>query len=121
MVIAPPNTAGVASILSGPVPAPALGGLKVSQGVTGGKQLLRVQPLYPQAARTMRVTGTVVVRARISRNGTVTQVEVVSGPALLRSAAADAVRRWKYEPFQLNGQPIENDINVQVRFDLPPA
>jgi protein TonB len=96
-----------------------LGSPKVSQGVTGGRQVLRVQPLYPQAARTMRVTGIVVVRARVSKKGTVSEVEVVSGPAMLRSAAADAVKRWKYEPFLLNGQPIENDISVQVRFDLP--
>ena len=118
IVIAPPNTAGMANILAGPVVVPKLSAA-VSHGVTGGKQVLRVQPLYPAAARAMRLSGTVTMVAHISKSGTVSQVEVISGHAMLNAAAVDAVRRWKYEPFQLNGQPIENDVNVQVHFDIP--
>jgi protein TonB len=118
IAIAPPNTAGVANILAGPVLVPKLSAA-VSQGVTGGKQVLRVQPLYPTAARSMRLSGTVTMLVHISKSGTVSQVSVLSGHAMLNAAAVDAVRRWKYEPFLLNGQPIENDVNVQVRFDMP--
>lgn len=118
IAIAPPNTAGMANILAGPVVVPKLSAA-VSQGVTGGKQVLRVQPIYPTAARTMRLSGTVTMLLHISKSGTVSQVKVLSGHPFLNAAAVDAVRRWKYEPFQLNGQPIENDVNVQVRFDIP--
>jgi protein TonB len=118
IAIAPPNPAGVANLLAGPVVVPKLSAA-VSQGVTGGKQVLRVQPLYPMAARTMQLSGTVTMLVHISKSGTVSQVKVLSGHPFLSAAAVDAVRRWKYEPFQLNGQPIENDINVQVRFDIP--
>lgn len=78
-----------------------------------------MQPQYPATARTMRLSGTVTMTVHIAKNGTVSAVKVISGHPLLNAAAVDAVRRWKYEPFQLNGQAIENDINVQVRFDIP--
>lgn len=117
--IAPPNTMGVASILANPVPKPELVPQRISMGVTGGKQIRKVQPVYPQAARTMRLGGIVTVRAHVDRSGNVTKVDIVKGHPMLIAAALDAVRRWKYQPFLLNGQPIENDINVDVRFDLP--
>ena len=119
ITLPPPNTAGMASLLATPVETPKLSRSVVSQGVTGGKLLLQVQPQYPANARAMRLNGTVTMVARISKTGTVSKVDVISGHPMLNAAAVDAVRRWKYEPFKLNGEAIENDINVNVKFGMP--
>lgn len=119
VAIAPPNTAGMASLLAGPVAAPKLGRPNVSQGVTGGKQLVHDQPIYPSGARAMHLSGTVVIKIHVGKNGMVTRAEVVRGHPLLNAAALEAVKRWKYQPFMLNGEAIENDVDVQVRFDMP--
>jgi TonB family protein len=114
-----PNTAGVTSILSSSVTVPRLERTIVSRGVTGGEQIARVEPQYPPNARSMRISGTVVLRAHISKAGSVSSVEIISGNPLLVNAAAAAVRRWRYRPFRLNGEPIENSVTVQVKFDQP--
>lgn len=117
--IAPPNTAGVSSILAGSVVVPTLVRQQISQGVSGGEQIKRVDPRYPAAARNLRIAGTVVLRAHVSKIGNVTKVDVVSGSPMLASAAADAVRQWRYRPFVLDGQPIENTVTIQVKFTAP--
>ena len=119
IAIAPPNTAGMASLLATPVAVPKLGRQTVSQGVTGGKQLVHVQPLYPSAARALHLSGLVTIKLHVAKNGMVSRAEVVSGHPLLNAAALEAVKRWRYQPFMLNGEAIENDVSVQVRFDMP--
>lgn len=57
-----------------------------------------VQPSYPATAREMRVEGTVKLTAVVDRDGNVENVIVVSGHALLKPAAIDCVKQWKYEP-----------------------
>ena len=113
------SAAGVSSILSTSVAVPTLVRARVSQGVTGGKQIRRVDPRYPPNARSLRLNGTVVVVAHVSKTGTVSSVDIVSGSPMLAAAAAEAVRQWRYEPFLLDGQPIENSITVQVKFSQP--
>lgn len=117
--IAPPNSASVSSILSGSVVAPTLDRPQVSQGVTGGEQVKRVEPRYPPAARNLRIAGLVVLRAHVSKTGNVTKVDVISGSPMLATAASDAVRQWRYRPFVLDGLPIENTVTVQVKFTAP--
>ncbi len=109
----------MASLLATPVAVPSLGRPVVSQGVTGGKQLARVQPLYPAAARAMHLSGVVTIKIHVAKDGKVSRAEVVSGHPLLNAAALEAVKRWRYQPFKLNGEAIENDVSVQVRFDMP--
>ena len=124
-VTAPPtiplanNASAIGGILGAPEAAPKLGAVRVSEGVSGGKLLQRVQPIYPAAARATRITGAVSLMVHVDKKGNVANVQVQSGPPILVDAAVQAVRRWKYEPFQLNGQPIENDTQVTFRFDLP--
>ncbi len=119
LAIAPPNTVGMASLLSGPVAAPTLGRANISRGVSGGRQIVKTQPVYPATARALHLSGVVVMTAHVSTNGTVSDVKVLRGHPLLNGAAIEAVKRWKYEPFMLNGEAIENDVNVQVKFDMP--
>ncbi|MGB7280764.1 MAG: energy transducer TonB [Candidatus Acidiferrum sp.] len=89
----------------------------------GGKvmsQKLRkkIAPIYPALARQNKIEGTVRLHLIISTDGTVKQLEVMSGQPLLVQAALDAVRRWEYEPTTLNGDPVEVDTTVDVIFSL---
>ena len=99
----PPNLGNGAS--NGP--APVLQTLNISQGVSQGLLIKKVQPIYPSNALTMHVEGTVELLATVSTSGNITAVKVVSGDPQLTKAAADAVKQWKYKPYLLNGEPVE--------------
>lgn len=109
----------LASLLDVPVPAPALLTVTSSGGVTGGRLRFKVDPVYPAAARALNLQGTVLLRATISPSGRITKVKSVSGNPVLATAASEAVRRWIYEPFRLNGKPIEMETTVTVNFNPP--
>jgi protein TonB len=83
-----------------------------------GNLIHRVEPQYPAIARQIRLEGTVVLNAVISREGKIEQVEVASGPALLARVAQEAVRQWKYRPYLLNGEPVEVETQITVNFVL---
>jgi protein TonB len=90
----------------------------VSQGVLAGMLLSPMRPAYPPIAKAAGVSGTVVVEAIISKTGTIESLHVVSGPEMLRTAALDAIRAARYQPFQLNGEPIEIQTTITVNFKL---
>jgi protein TonB len=92
--------------------------IAISSGVATGLLLQKVQPVYPAIAKAARVSGTVVLQATISKTGTIENLRVVSGPAMLQQAAMDAVRNWRYKPYLLNGDPVEVDTQVNVIFSL---
>jgi protein TonB len=92
--------------------------VRVSQGVSQGLLVRRVQPNYPPLARQARISGTVVLRAVISKDGSIENLTLVSGHPMLAPAAIDAVKQWKYKPYLLNGEPVEVDTEVQVNFTL---
>jgi periplasmic protein TonB len=60
----------------------------------------------------------VVLHAIISKQGTITQLNAISGPDMLKGAATDAVRQWRYKPYLLNGEPTEVDTTITVNFNL---
>lgn len=91
----------------------------ISQGVTGGELVHRVNPIYPQQARTLRLAGRVVLSAMVMENGHVAEVKVVQGEPSLAKSAADAVKQWRYSPFLLNGKPVPRETNVTIDFKLP--
>jgi len=93
--------------------------LRISQGVSQGLLLKRVQPAYPSQAMQMRMEGRVELQANISKIGTVTGIKQLSGPPLLGRSAVEAVRQWKYKPFYLNGEPVEVQTQITVNFKLP--
>jgi protein TonB len=92
--------------------------VNISQGVATGLLLQKVQPTYPAIAKAARVQGTVVLQATISKNGSITNLRVQSGPAMLQQSALDAVRNWRYKPYLLNGDPVEVETTVNVVFSL---
>ena len=77
-----------------------------------------VKPGYPLLARQMKVQGSVVLRALISKEGTIQDLHVVSGPAILAGAAENAVRQWRFKPHLLDGQPVETQANITVNFTI---
>ena len=83
-----------------------------------GNLIYKVQPLYPPLARAARIQGAVVIRAVISRSGTIENLQTLSGHPMLVPAALDAVRQWRYRPYVLNGDPVEVETQVTVNFSL---
>jgi TonB family protein len=100
-------------------PKPVLGRLNISQGVSQGLLVKKVDPIYPPNAVHMRIEGSVQLMATISKTGDITDVKVLSGDQQLTRAASDAVKRWKYKPYLLNGEPVEIQTQVTVNFRLP--
>ena|SRR5271166_1009288 len=90
----------------------------VSQGVSQGLLLTQVAPVYPPLARQARIKGTVVLRAVISKDGSIESLTLESGHPMLVPAAMDAVKQWKYKPYFLNGEPVEVETTINVNFTL---
>jgi protein TonB len=101
-----------------PPPPKAPARIKLGGQVQAAKIVAQPQPLYPALARQARIQGNVVLHAIIDKDGRVGQLEVVSGHPLLVQAALDAVKQWRYQPTQLNGDPVEVDTTITVSFVL---
>jgi len=101
-----------------PPPRPAQSRIRQGGAVTAASLINKVNPVYPPLARQTRVAGTVRLHAIISKQGTVQQLEVLSGHPLLVQSALDAVRQWRYRPTLLNGEPVEVDTTIDVIFSL---
>jgi len=99
-------------------PAPAKPDVVQGGDVQLPKLVSSVPPVYPQLAAANHVEGEVKIQAEINASGKVTSTKVVSGPILLRSAALNAVRQWKYSPAMLDGKAIPTQYVVTVRFRL---
>jgi TonB family protein len=98
------------------LPGPSAPG---SQGVTGGQLLHRFAPVYPAQARLLRLEGTVVLAAVVMEDGTVGDVNVVEGSTVLAQSAVDAVKHWRYKPYELDGKPVKNEIRITIDFKFP--
>jgi len=110
------------SILSStPVAAPKIATptrVRVSSGVSTGLLIRKVPPTYPPLARQARIQGVVILQAQISKDGTIQNLQLISGHPMLAPAAIEAVKQWRYKPYLLNGEPVEVDTQVQVNFTL---
>ncbi len=94
------------------------GPVRVSSMVVSGLLILKTVPQYPAIAKAMGVQGTVVLEATISKSGTIENLHVASGPAVLQQAAIDAVQKWRYRPYMLNHEPVEVETTVNVVFSM---
>lgn len=100
------------------VHADVKGPVRISSSVVAGLLVRKVTPAYPAIAVEVRQQGTVVLQATISKAGTIENLRVASGPAMLQQAALDAVQHWLYRPYLLNGQPVEVETTINVVFSL---
>jgi protein TonB len=107
----------ISNLLVASVAAPKLDTSEVSQ-TSGGKLIKKVDPVYPPSM-TKGMYGEVVLKVTINRQGQVAKVSIVRGQAVLAQAAVAAVTRWRYEPFLLNGVPIEAESDIVVNFKAP--
>jgi protein TonB len=94
-------------------------GTPVSQGISGGVLINKVQPVYPAEAKRMHVEGRVVIDAMVNIDGRLDQLQLVDGDPRLAPAALEAVRKWRYTPFSLNGKPIPKQTRITISFIAP--
>jgi TonB family protein len=124
---------GVAGGVSGGVPGGVPGG--VAGGISGGQEAVpskirvggnvqamnlvnKVTPLYPPVAKAARIQGVVRFTVNIGKDGTVQDIQLVSGHPLLVESAKTAVAQWQYKPTLLNGNPVDVVTTVDVNFTL---
>jgi protein TonB len=72
----------------------------------------------PLLGQHMRVQGSVVLQAVVSADGIIEDLRVLSGPAVLTTAAQQAVRQWRFKPVLQNGQPVETKATITVNFSI---
>ena len=92
--------------------------VNVSAGVMEANLVSGPKPSYPVLASLAHMQGNVVLQAVISKDGTVEHLQVVQGHRLLRGAAKNAVRNWRYRPYKVDGVPVEVATTVTVDFNL---
>jgi periplasmic protein TonB len=136
----PPQAAGVVGGVPGGVPGGSMGGviggmvgapppppppkpaapkrITVGGQVEESKKIYAPPPEYPQIAKMARVQGLVRLAAVISKDGTIQDLHLISGPPLLVNAAMQAVAKWRYQPTLLNGEPVDVDTEIDVNFTL---
>jgi TonB family protein len=111
--VAAASTASEAAAASAS-PGPA----KVSAAVMAGQVINKVQPHYPEEAKKEKIQGAVLLKAIISKDGTIENLQVVSGPKELLASALDAVRQWTYKPYLLNDDLVEVETTITVTYSL---
>ena len=92
--------------------------ISVSGGVQEARLIRKVQPVYPPLARETDVSGIVRLHLIIAKDGTVQEVDALSGHPLLLQSAMNAVKQWRYKPTLLHGIPVPVDTTVDVIYTL---
>lgn len=114
---------GAASPVSEPVAAAAAPSASAADRVQLSPQAVQnvtvsVPPDYPLLARQMKVQGAVILQALISREGSIQELQIVSGPGILATAAREAVKQWRFKPYFQSGQPVETQARITVNFTI---
>ncbi len=102
----------------------ATGASAASEGsgdVSANRLIHRVEPQYPADASARRIQGLVTLDVQVGADGAVHNVSVVQGDPVLAEAAVEAVMQWRYQPYSVNGRPVERKTRVTIRFTLPPS
>lgn len=115
------DTSAVSTTASAsPAPSMSTGSgdrVKISP-ITSQNVTVSVPPDYPLLARQMKVQGAVSLQALISREGSIQELQILSGPAILAVAAREAVKQWHFKPYLQNGQPVETEARITVNFTI---
>ncbi len=116
------NSGETASTASAPASAPngtvSAGDRVQLSPLTAQSVTISVPPDYPLLARQMKVQGAVSLMALISRDGTIQELQILSGPGILATAAREAVKQWHFKPYLQNGQPVETQARITVNFTI---
>ncbi len=92
------------------------GPTRIISNLSPGSLIYRVEPVYPKMAALVHVRGIVRLHAIIATDGTIQSLNVIDGHPLLIAAAREAVRKWRYSPYILNGHPVEVETMITVNF-----
>jgi len=117
-------TDSVAGVALPPPPTPGAQSMeppsriKVGGNVQSLMIVNKAEPIYPQLAKSARVSGVVHLAVVLAKDGTVQEIHSLGGPALLIQAAMDAVKQWTYRPTLLNGDPVNVETTVDITFTL---
>jgi TonB family protein len=76
----------------------------------------KVEPQYPPAAQAAKIQSDIIIHVLIDKKGHVAKVKTMTGDPALVDAAMTAAKQWQYEPFYLNGKPIEVETNILFKF-----
>jgi protein TonB len=87
--------------------------------IANANVLSRVDPQYPKSAIDQHIQGQVVLDVEVGQTGVVRGVRAISGQTLLVAAATDALQRWRFRPYFVNGKPMNFETHVSVNFALP--
>jgi TonB family protein len=112
------QTTAAASTAAAETAKPPQDGKPVNVGSLIEKATQKINPSYPQNAKSARITGMVTVLVEVDQNGVVSTAQSTSGPMLLRQAAMDAARRWKFRPTLIGGQPVRVVGYINFNFTL---
>jgi len=91
---------------------------KINVKVGDLKLVSKVNPIYPIEAKKAGIQGEVVLTATIAKDGAIEHLAIQKGPKELQQSALDAVRQWRYEPYLLNGDPVEVETTINVIYSL---
>lgn len=92
--------------------------IRVGGNVQSAKLIRQPKPAYPPLAKQARISGTVRFQAIIGKDGTIQNLQLISGHPLLVPSATEAVKQWVYQPTLLNGEPVEVVTQIDVNFTL---
>lgn len=115
---------GIQSDVPSPTPTPAQESpkqpkrVRISSGVANSLLRHNVDPEYPWEARQRHITGDVLLWIVIDKSGNVASIRVEKGAPILVDAAVEAVKRWKYRPFVLKGEPVEAESTILIKFRM---
>ncbi|MEW6127483.1 MAG: M56 family metallopeptidase [Acidobacteriota bacterium] len=113
---APPTTEAPPEPTLPPLPPAPPDGVRKSGGVLQGAVIHRVNPVYPETAKSAKITGTVSVEVTIDEQGEVISARATSGHPMLRDAAVDAARQWRFNPATLRGEPVKVSGTLTFNF-----
>ena len=116
--VAPGATPSAPSALASANTTPNAGDRVELSPQTAKSVSVSVPPDYPLLARQMKVQGAVSLQALISREGSIQELRILSGPVILATAAREAVKQWHFKPFLQNGQPVETQARITVNFTI---
>lgn len=88
------------------------------EGITEGSLIQRIEPVYPEPARTAGLEGDVVFKATIGKTGALENLRAISGDPAFQAAALDAMKQWKFEPYRFNSEPVEIKTTITFKFRL---
>lgn len=92
--------------------------IRVGGNVMADKRVHSVKPKYPKEAKKNHIEGTVRLEALIGTDGAVKKLEVISGDPALTDSALEAVKKWRYKPIKIQGEPVEVETEIDVNFTL---